>query len=85
MSDQGRKESWPLQHLDDWVVLLTIADDRLTLRLTRGVGRVEPQHLGPARAISAVVQSHGAVAGRALAHAVQPPIAAHPANVDVGL
>src|SRR4029079_1074362 len=31
-------------------VLITIADDQLTVRLTRGIERLEPRHVGLARA-----------------------------------
>jgi len=34
-------------------VLLTIADNRLTVRLTRGLWQLEPRHLDLARAVSA--------------------------------
>lgn len=64
-------------------VLLTVADDRLTVRLTRGVERLEPEHVELARAISAVADKCGAVADRARAQEVQVAIAAHPENLDV--
>jgi 4a-hydroxytetrahydrobiopterin dehydratase len=65
-------------------VLLTIADDRLTVRLTRGVERLEPRHVELARAISIVVHQHGATADRSLAQEVQLAIAAQPEAVEVG-
>ena len=43
-------------------VLLTIADDQLTVRLTRGVERLEPQHVELARAFSVLVRQPGAAA-----------------------
>jgi 4a-hydroxytetrahydrobiopterin dehydratase len=64
--------------------LLTIADDRVSVRLTRGVLRLEEQHIGLARAVSAVARSHGAVADRSAAHEVQLAVAARPDEVDVG-
>ena len=38
-------------------VLMTIADDRLTVRLTRGVWRLEERHVDLARAVSAVARA----------------------------
>ena len=64
--------------------LLTVADDRLTVRLTRGVFRLEEQHIDLARAVSAVALVHGAVADRTAVHEVQLSIAAQPDVLDVG-
>jgi 4a-hydroxytetrahydrobiopterin dehydratase len=64
--------------------LMTIADDCLTVRLTRGIWRLERRHLDLARAISAVARRHGAVADRAVTQEVQLAIAAKPDDVDVG-
>jgi 4a-hydroxytetrahydrobiopterin dehydratase len=64
--------------------LLTIADGRLSVRLTRGVFRLESQHIELARAISAIAQAHGAVADRTGAQEVQLAVAAKPDMVDVG-
>jgi 4a-hydroxytetrahydrobiopterin dehydratase len=63
-------------------VLITIGDDRLTVRLTRGVFQLEPWHAELARAVSGVARRHGAVADRARAQEVQLAIAAHPETVD---
>lgn len=65
-------------------VLITIADDQLAVRLTRGVWRLDPGHVELARAISAVARQHAAVADRSRAHEVQLAVAAHPRCVDVG-
>ena len=65
-------------------VLLTIADDRLTVRLSRGVFRLEDRHIDLARAVSAVARAHGAVADRTGVHEVQLAIAAQPDALDVG-
>jgi 4a-hydroxytetrahydrobiopterin dehydratase len=65
-------------------VLITVADEQLTVRLTRGVFQLERKHVELARAVSAVAQRHGAVADRARAQEVQFAIAAHPGSVDVG-
>jgi len=64
--------------------LLTIADARLTVRLSRDLWQLEPQHIELARAVSAVARSHGAVADRASVQEVQLAIAAKPDTVDVG-
>ena len=64
--------------------LMTIADDRLTVRLTRGILQLERRHLDLARCISAVAREHGAVADRAGAQEVQLAIAAKPDDIDVG-
>jgi 4a-hydroxytetrahydrobiopterin dehydratase len=64
--------------------LLTIGDDRLTVRLSRGVFRLEERHVDLARAVSATALSHGAVADRAGVHEVQLAIAARPDALDVG-
>ena len=64
--------------------LLTIADERLTVRLTRDLWQLEPRHEELARAVSAVAREHGAVADRASVQEVQFAIAAKPDAVDVG-
>ena len=64
--------------------LLTVADDHLSVRLGRGVFRLEESHAGLARAISAVARAHGAVADRSRAQEVQVAIAAQPDAIDVG-
>jgi 4a-hydroxytetrahydrobiopterin dehydratase len=73
-----------LPGLDGTGALLTIGDDRLTVRLTRGVFRLEEEHVGLARAVSAVAREHGAVADRTGTQEVQLAIAARPDLVDVG-
>ncbi len=64
--------------------LLTVADDRLSVRLTRGVFRVEERHIDVARAVSAVARAHGALADRGAAQEVQLAVAATPDAIDVG-
>lgn len=64
--------------------VLTIADGRLSVRLTRGVFRLEEQHIASARAVSALARAHDAVADRAAAQEVSWAIAAKPDAVDVG-
>jgi 4a-hydroxytetrahydrobiopterin dehydratase len=70
--------------LDGSGALLTVADDRLSVRLTRGVFRLEVRHIDLARAVSATARRHGAVADRAGVQEVQLAIAAKPDAVDVG-
>jgi 4a-hydroxytetrahydrobiopterin dehydratase len=65
-------------------VLITVADNQLTVRLARGVFQLGPEHVELARAVSAVAREHGAVADRARAQEVQFALAAHPGNIDVG-
>lgn len=64
--------------------LLTITDGRLSVRLTRGVFRLEERHVALARAVSAIARAHGAVADRTGVQEVQLAIAAKPDVVDVG-
>jgi 4a-hydroxytetrahydrobiopterin dehydratase len=63
--------------------LMTIADDCLTVRLTRGLFRLEAHHVDLARRVSSVVRRHGAVADRSRVHEVQLAIAAKPGDLDV--
>ncbi len=65
-------------------VLLTLSDERVTIRLTRDLWALESRHIDLARAISAVAHEHGAVADRASIQEVQVAIAAKPAAIDVG-
>jgi 4a-hydroxytetrahydrobiopterin dehydratase len=64
-------------------VLLTVADDHLTVRLTRDVLRLEEQHVRLARAVSATARDYGAVPDRAAVQEVQIAVAAKPDAVDV--
>jgi 4a-hydroxytetrahydrobiopterin dehydratase len=63
--------------------LMTMADDQLTVRLTRDMWHLEPRHIPLARAISAVARTRGAVVDRARTQEVQFAVAAHPDAVDV--
>jgi 4a-hydroxytetrahydrobiopterin dehydratase len=65
-------------------VLMTLADGQLTVRLTRGVFRLEERHVELARAVSAVAREHGATADRTRAQEVQLAIAAQPGAIDIG-
>lgn len=64
--------------------LLTIALDRLTVRLTRGILQLEPTHVGLARAVSAVARSRGVAADRGAVQELQLAMAATPDDIDVG-
>jgi 4a-hydroxytetrahydrobiopterin dehydratase len=70
--------------LDGAGVLMTIADGQLTVRLARGVERLEERHLQLAREISGVAREHGAVADRTRVQEVQLAISARPDEIDVG-
>ena len=70
--------------LEESGALLTIVDASLTVRLTRGVGRLEPLHLDLARAVSEIASAQGAVADRASVQEVQLAIAAKPDAADIG-
>jgi len=63
--------------------LLTMADARLTVRLSRDLWQLEPRHVELARAVSAVAKSHGAVAERGSVQEVQFAISAKPDAVDI--
>ena len=69
---------------DDPGILLTVASDRLTVRLTRDLWQLETRHVDVARAVSAVVSTHGARADRRAVQEVQLAIAAQPDAIDVG-
>jgi 4a-hydroxytetrahydrobiopterin dehydratase len=63
--------------------LLTVSSTRLTVRLARGVERIEPHHVDLARAISEVARELGAVADRGAVQEVQLAVAARPDELDV--
>jgi 4a-hydroxytetrahydrobiopterin dehydratase len=65
-------------------VVMTIADDQLTVRLTRDMWRLEQRHVQLARAVSAVARAHAAIVDRARAQEVQLAIAGQPDAVDAG-
>lgn len=64
-------------------VLMTVAADRLTVRLTRDNLQLELRHAELARAVSAVARSHGAVGNRGAVQEVQLAIAGKPDALDV--
>ena len=63
--------------------LMTVADGQLTVRLMRGVMRLEQRHVDLARAVSAVAREHGAEADRSRVQEVQVAIAAQPDAINV--
>ena len=69
---------------DDPGIVLTVASDRLTVRLTRDLWQLETRHVDVARAVSAVVSTHGARADRRAVQEVQLAIAAQPDAIAVG-
>ena len=64
--------------------LLTLASDRLTVKLTREMWGTEAGHIDVARAISALARQHGAAADRRAVHEVQIAIAARTDAIDLG-
>jgi len=64
-------------------VLMTIGDRFLTVRLTRDLWQLTPQHIELARAISRLAQAHNARADRAAVQEVQVAIAAKRDEIDV--
>ena len=70
--------------LDGAGVLMTIADGQLTVRLARGVERLEERHLRLAREISGAAREHGALADRTRVQEVQLAVSARPDEIDVG-
>ena len=64
--------------------LLTVAADRLTVKLTREMWGTEARHVEVARAISGVAREHGAAADRSAVQEVQLAVAAQPEAIDIG-
>jgi 4a-hydroxytetrahydrobiopterin dehydratase len=65
-------------------VLLTLADTRVSVRLSRDIWNLEQSHIQLAQAVSAVAQELGAVPDRAAVQEVQVAIAAKRDAIDVG-
>jgi 4a-hydroxytetrahydrobiopterin dehydratase len=63
--------------------VLTLASDRLTVRLTREMWGVEPRHIEVALTISGVARERGATADRGAVQEVQLAIAAKPDEIDL--
>jgi 4a-hydroxytetrahydrobiopterin dehydratase len=64
-------------------VQISLVSDALTIRLTREVLIMEPEHLELARQISSVAAAHGAVAAPNRVQEVQLAIAAKPDAIDL--
>lgn len=64
-------------------VLLTLADSRVTIRLSRDLWSLEQRHVALARAVSAAAREHGALPDRAAVQEVQVAIAAKVETMDV--
>jgi 4a-hydroxytetrahydrobiopterin dehydratase len=65
-------------------ILMTVASDRLTVRLTRDVWQLESRHVAVARAVSEIARTRGAHPDRSAVQEVQLAVAAQPEAVDVG-
>jgi 4a-hydroxytetrahydrobiopterin dehydratase len=63
--------------------VLTLAADRLTVRLTREMWGTEARHIEVVRAISRVARERGATADRSAIQEVQLAIAAKPDEIDL--
>ena len=64
-------------------VLLSLSDERVTVRLTRDLWALEARHVDVARALSAAARPRGGVPDRAPFPEVQLAIAARPDAIDV--
>lgn len=65
-------------------IVLTVASDRLSVKLTREMWGTEREHIDLAQAISAVARAHGATADTSLVQEVQLAVAATPDDIDLG-
>jgi 4a-hydroxytetrahydrobiopterin dehydratase len=65
-------------------VLITLADNCVTVRLTRDIWNLEELHVPLARTVSAVAREHGALGDRAAVQEVQLAISAKREAIDVG-
>jgi len=70
--------------LEESETVVTIAGGGLSVRLTRGVFRLEERHIAVARAVSAAARAQSAVADRSRAQEVSLAIAATPDELEVG-
>jgi 4a-hydroxytetrahydrobiopterin dehydratase len=73
-----------VQGTADAGMMITLADARLTVRLTRDIWSLETSHIQLARAISAVAREQGATPDRAAVQEVQLAIAAKGDEIDLG-
>jgi 4a-hydroxytetrahydrobiopterin dehydratase len=85
MADAGKlaallaDEPW----LEDSRVAITLSGGLLTVRLTRELWGIEPDHIELARAMSEVATDFGAVADRSRVQEVQLAVAAKPDDIDL--
>ena len=70
--------------LDGTHAQINLLSDRVTVRLTREVWKIEESHIELARAVSVVAKAHGAVADRSAVNEVQVAISAKPDAIDLG-
>lgn len=73
-----------LPELDPTATQLNIVGKKLTVRLTREVWKIKPEHISVARTISKVAKSLGAIAAPDQVQEVQLAIAAKPDAIDLG-
>jgi 4a-hydroxytetrahydrobiopterin dehydratase len=64
--------------------VMTVAHDRLTIKLTREMWGTEARHIEVARTISAIARERGATAERGAVQEVQLAVAAKPEDIDLG-
>jgi 4a-hydroxytetrahydrobiopterin dehydratase len=64
--------------------LLTVANDRLTVKLTREMWGTEARHVEVARAISTIARDHSAMPDRGAVQEVQLAVAAKPEAINLG-
>ena len=62
---------------------MSVARDRLTIKLTREMWGTEARHVEVARAISRIARERGATADRAAVQEVQLAVAAKPDDIDL--
>jgi len=63
--------------------VLTLGDDRVSVRLTRDMWALEPHHVDLARAVSATARERGATANRSRIHEVQIAVSAKPSEANL--
>lgn len=64
-------------------IVMTVASDRLTVRLTRDVWQLEPRHVEIAKAVSAIAATRCAASDRSAVQEVQLAVASQPEELDV--
>jgi 4a-hydroxytetrahydrobiopterin dehydratase len=64
--------------------VMSVARDRLTIKLTREMWGTEARHVEVARAISRIARERGATADRGAVQEVQLAVAAKPDDIDLG-